>query len=353
MNDPARRQPARILDANANRAREAMRVLEDGARFLLEDEAVSGRLKALRHDLVAALGGLPAGLLQSHRDVSSDPGRELSVPSESTRSDARAVLEAAGGRLGEALRSLEEWSKIVDPEVAQRLEAIRYRGYEAAGDLLQRLPDRSVQWRLCVLVTRSACRREPAEVVRAAVAGGADCLQVREKGLDDRAQLEWIREVVALARPSGTAVVVNDRVDLALAAGADGVHLGTGDLPISEARRLGGGALLIGASTHDLEEAASAIAAGCDHCGLGTMYASETKPECAPSGPAYLGAFLERHPAVPHLAIGGIDADRAEALAALGARGFAVSGAVCGAEDPEAACRAILAAAERGARVST
>jgi thiamine-phosphate pyrophosphorylase len=81
-------------------------------------------------------------------------------------------------------------------------------------------------------------------------------------------------------------VIVNDRVDIALAARADGVHLGTGDLPIAEARLVAGHRLLIGSSAHDLEEAGAAIRAGCDLCGLGTMYASTTKPECVPSGGA-------------------------------------------------------------------
>ena len=108
MTDSSNHGPARILDANANRAREAIRVLEDAARFLLDDEASSRTFKTLRHDLVAALSHLPAGLLEMNRSTERDVGRAISVDSETTRSDARAVLEASAARLGEALRSIEE-----------------------------------------------------------------------------------------------------------------------------------------------------------------------------------------------------------------------------------------------------
>ena len=352
MTEPPHHHPARILDANANRAREAMRVLEDGARFLVDDEAGSLAFKALRHDLVSALDALPPGLLEAHRATESDVGRTLTVSSEGKRADPRAVIEAAGARMGEALRSIEEWTKTIDPAIAVRVEAVRYRGYEAAGRLLQRLRSSAPQWRLCVLVTRSACQRPPLEVIRGTLAGGADCIQIREKTMTDQDHLAWVREVVAIARPLGAAGIVNDRVDIALAARADGVHLGTGDLPIAEARRLAGRRLLIGSSAHDLEEAGAAIRSGCDLCGLGTMFTSATKPECVPSGPTFLAAFLERHPEMPHLAIGGIDATRAGELAALGCRGVAVSSAVCAAEDPESATRSIHEAISGGVPVN-
>ena len=203
MTDSSNNGPARILDANANRAREAIRVLEDAARFLLDDEASSRTFKTLRHDLVEALSLLPTGLLEMNRATERDVGRSISVDSETTRSDARAVLEASAARLGEALRSIEEWAKTLDTEVARRVEQLRYRGYEASGALLTAFASRAPQWRLCVLVTRRDCRLPAEDVVRAVVESGADCIQVREKDLPDADLLEWIRTVIAIARPSG------------------------------------------------------------------------------------------------------------------------------------------------------
>ena len=152
-----------------------------------------------------------------------------------------------------------------------------------------------------------------------------------------------------MCAPRGVAVIVNDRLDVALAAEADGVHLGTDDLPLCDARRIAGGAFLIGASTHSLDEARAAIAAGADHCGVGAMYESSLKPGLAPSGEAYLGAFVQEFPHVPHLAIGGIAPGRVAALARAGCRGVAVSSAICGAPDPSAVARAIVAELAAGA----
>jgi thiamine-phosphate pyrophosphorylase len=205
---------------------------------------------------------------------------------------------------------------------------------------------------VCVLLTETACARPWAETLRAVLAGGADCIQVREKSLGDRDLLARVRAAIEIARPVGAAVVVNDRVDLALAAGADGVHVGQGDLPPDEVRRLAGDRLVVGASTHSLAEARAAVAAGAHVCGVGAMFASPTKPDVPPSGPAYLRAYLAAFPHVPHLAIGGIDAARAAELASLGCRGVAIGAAACAARDPAAAVHAIRAALDRPASVA-
>lgn len=208
------------------------------------------------------------------------------------------------------------------------------------------------QWRVCVLLTEASCARPWADTLRAVIAGGADCIQVREKSLGDRDLLARVRAAIEIARPAGAAVVVNDRVDLALAAGADGIHVGQGDLPPADVRRVAGDRLVVGASTHSLDEARAAVAAGAHVCGVGAMFASPTKPDVAPSGPAYLRAYLAAFPHVPHLAIGGIDAARAAELAALGCRGVAIGAAACAARDPAAAVHAIRAALDRSASVA-
>jgi thiamine-phosphate pyrophosphorylase len=195
------------------------------------------------------------------------------------------------------------------------------------------------------LLTESLCRHPWKQVLAAAIDGGADMVQVREKAMEARDLLRRVREVIDLARPRGVRVIVNDRADLAMAASADGVHLGTADLPLMEARRLMGTGPLLGASTHDLGEAAAAVEAGADLCGVGAMFATGLKPDRVPSGPAYLRAFVDRFPRTPHLAIGGITPENVGHLAEAGARGVAVSSAICAAADPAAAaaslCRAL------------
>jgi thiamine-phosphate pyrophosphorylase len=244
---------------------------------------------------------------------------------------------------------IEETAKAVEPKVAELAQGIRYRSYELEQAVLGRLGSgRAVQWRLCVILTESACARPWRDVLAAAIDGGADCIQVREKALGGAALARRVDDVLAVARPHGVAAVVNDRPDVALARGADGCHLGSEDLSLADARRLAGRTLVLGASTHDLDEAGAAVAAGADYCGVGSMFPTGTRR--APlSGPAYLEAFLRRHPAVPHLAIGGITPDNVDQLAARGARGVAVCASVCGAARPGDAARRLRRAIDAAA----
>jgi thiamine-phosphate pyrophosphorylase len=338
-----------MIDANLNRAREALRTLEDVARFGWNDAAIAREAKELRHALQSAVAALPADRLATARDVAGDVGVSLETPTEYARADLSSVAVAAGKRLTEALRAVEEAVKTVDARVARAVEAVRYRAYALDARAISRAALGDLrQWRLCVLVTRAICRLPWDEVVSRAVDGGADAIQVREKDMPARELVAHARAVRTICAPRGVAVIVNDRLDVALAAEADGVHLGADDLPVREARRIAGAALRIGASTHSLAEARAAIEAGADHCGVGAMYESGLKPGLEPSGEAYLRAFVAEFPQVPHLAIGGIAPGRVTALAHAGCRGVAVSSAICGAEDPAAVARAIVAELEVG-----
>lgn len=347
----------RILDANANRAREALRVMEEAARFGLEDPALTEALKHLRHDLVTAL--LRFDSLPFWRDVKRDVGTDLSASREMTRHSVADVAAAAGARLSEALRALEEYGKVVDPAFAAGIERLRYRGYELDQQLRVRLSGgRASQWRLMLLLTESLCARGWRETLRDAIAGGVDCVQVREKSMTDAALLARVREVIDLCRRSsdvgsgerGVAVIVNDRPDIALLAGADGVHLGQDDLPCREVRRMAGARLLIGVSTSRLEEARQALDDGADYCGAGPMFPTSTKHKDRIVGPGYLSEVLAWGK-LPVLAIGGISASNVSQLAETAGKpasqwqaswGVAVSSAICSAPDAAAAARAIL-----------
>jgi thiamine-phosphate pyrophosphorylase len=140
------------------------------------------------------------------------------------------------------------------------------------------------------------------------------------------------------------AVVVNDRPDVALAAGADGVHVGQTDLPPLAVRRVVGRQLLLGVSCSNAGHAARAFERGADYCGLGPMFPSSTKARDFVAGPSLLRAFHEAFPERPYLAIGGITPDNVGELARAGCRGVAVCAAVCGSVDPGLAVRRLLEA---------
>jgi len=327
---------ARILDANANRAREALRVMEDVARFAVEDAVLVAELKGLRHELANALACLAQGWLEVNRDAAGDVGTGVTADGEHERAGLIAVATAAGKRLGEALRVIEETAKTFDSALSVRIEALRYRAYDAERALLAKLAGgRARQWRVCLLLTERLCTRPWGDVLSLAIEGGVDCVQVREKQMQGGELRRRVDQVIAIARPAGVSVIVNDRIDVALAAAADGVHLGTGDLSLPDARRLAGRTLLLGASTHGLDEASAAVAAGADYCGVGTMFETATKPRTATTGRGVLDDFVRAYPRMPHLAIGGITPRNIGQLVEAGAQGVAVSRAICAAEHPD------------------
>ena len=316
--------------------REGLRVLDDLARFVLDDAALAAEFKDLRHAVTARLERFGTAPIAA-RDVEGDFGTETTTEGETTRPAIASVAEAAGGRVAEGLRALEEMSKLAGrPDEAAAFEATRYRAYAVVARVVAGLRrGRPAGWRVQVLLTEAVCRRPWREVLDAAIAGGADAIQVREKTLDDRALIDRVRAVIDVARPAGVAVVVNDRIDVAAATGADGVHLGQDDFPVEDARAVVGDLAIVGGSAHDLDEAARLVAAGCDYCGIGRFAESRTKPDVVSRGAGFVTEFTSTHPAMPHLVIGGVGPDTIDAVIAAGGRAVAVCDAVCAADAPD------------------
>ncbi len=328
---------ARILDANANRAREALRVAEDYARFGLDDDELSHRLKRLRHDLAGAIAPFHDVAIAS-RDTAGDVGTDNKTAGELGRADMAAVVIAAGKRLGEALRALGEFSKIDHPDAAAAIEGLRYRWYDLEAAVLRTLRPRGrmAEVRLCVLITESACKSPWRTVAGEALAGGADCLQLREKTLEGGELLRRARELGEMCRRHGAVFIVNDRPDIAVLADADGVHVGQGDLPATEVRKIIGPGKLIGVSTHNMEQARRAVRDGADYIGVGPMFRSPTKPRDFVAGADYAREVVEAI-ALPALAIAGITEANAGEVLATGLRAIAVTAAVTAADDPRGA----------------
>lgn len=180
-------------------------------------------------------------------------------------------------------------------------------------------------------------------VVQSAVRGGVTCVQLREKSLDTRAFVERARALKALLSPLRIPLLVNDRVDVALAAGADGVHVGQSDMAPQDVRRLLPGAL-IGLSIESWQQMHEAERAPVDYYGISPVFATSSKADAAPAlGLAGLQQ-LRRMTARPLVAIGGIQVGNVAAVMAAGADGVAVVSALCAADDPARAAQALLAA---------
>jgi thiamine-phosphate pyrophosphorylase len=184
--------------------------------------------------------------------------------------------------------------------------------------------------------------RSPVDVARACLEGGARLLQLRLKGVSARALHEAALALRALTRAAGAAFVVNDRPDVAAAVGAEGVHLGQDDVPVSVARAVLGAGQWVGVSTHDLGEARAALADGADYLGVGPVFDTGSKVGALPARGLELVRTVRALTDRPLVAIGGITAETAPAVRGAGADAVAVIGAIVRADDPAAATRDLV-----------
>lgn len=328
----------RIIDAASNRAMEAIRVIEDYVRFVLEDRGMSENFKRLRHDLAATLGDIPDSIRLTFRDTLGDVGTTITGPREYQRHSITDVLKANFSRFQESLRSLEEYGKVIKTSFSQEIENIRYRSYT-----LQKILFRSGQAgttltsaKLYVLVDGGKSDEALTVLVKKIIDGGADIIQLRDKNLDDRTLLHRARLIRDLTQETGTLFVMNDRPDIARIARADGVHLGQEELPIRDVRNFVGSKILIGISTHTLEQAEEAVQAGADYIGVGPVFPSKTKTFKTFPGLEFLKEVASEI-TIPAFAIGGITMQNLRTVCETGICRVAVQSLVTDADDPKQA----------------
>ncbi len=336
------REIYRILDANFNRAREALRVAEDCGRFALNDVAITAMAKHMRSDLQGLLTAIPLMEMVASRDTPGDIGTDMSSPTELKRADMNDVAIAAMKRLSESLRSIEEYSKVVAPAKTLDVERMRYNAYTLEQRLLGRLfvGRFFADTHLYVLIDSSLCRGSVREIARSAIAGQTDVIQLREKNIPDSQFLALAAEMRDLTDETGKMLIINDRADIAAMVGADGLHVGQHDLPVAEARRLLRPGALIGKSTHTIEQARSAVTEGADYIAVGPIFATATKDAGPPVGVELLKQVLSEVQ-VPVVPVGGITAANVAQIRAAGATRAAVcSGVIC-AESPRDAAQQI------------
>ena len=204
---------------------------------------------------------------------------------------------------------------------------------------------KAIDWSLCVITDRRAAGdRVLLDVVRAAICGGATLIQLRDKDASTREMLELGRALHQITREAAIPLVVNDRIDVALSIGVEGVHVGQDDMPAALARQLVGPHCLLGVSAETVEQAQQAECDGADYLGVGAIFSTPSKADAgSPIGVTGL-ANIVRATRLPVLAIGGITPDNAAAVFDAGAAGLAVIAAVVTAPEPEAAARRLLAA---------
>lgn len=331
----------RILDASANRASEGLRTMEEFARFVLEDSLLTAEAKSIRHDLRLALAAVPIELRLAARAVASDCGTRLVAGDEMQRTDLVAVVAAAAARSQQALRCLEEYSKTIASPFSAIAESLRYRTYTLAATLMsmphrrQRLADA----KLYLLIGGDSDVHRFGTTLAQMYEAGVDIIQLRDKSADDATLYRLSRRGAEVARQYQKFFVVNDRADIAAASGAQGVHVGQEELPVEAVRRVVGPDVMIGVSTHSIEQVRAAVLDGADCIGCGPTFPSSTKSFGEFPGLEFLRQ-ASHQTGIPAFAIGGIDETNLAAVMATGIHGVAISGAILNAPQPvEAAVR--------------
>lgn len=337
----------RIIDANVNRATEGLRVAEDIVRFVLDDSKLTGRLKDIRHNIVALLRDARC----ETRDVKGDVGAKRTTRSEAIRANILDVFIANIKRAQESVRVFEETSKLFDTKLCSKFKKLRFELYDIEQKATIKLKKKIKLDSPLYIITDNSFGHSHFEIIREAAKAGATIFQFRDKGQGARGKLETAGKLAAYAKAHGSTFIVNDYVDLAKKSGADGVHLGMKDarkLGKSEIRKLGKG-MIIGISASNLNEALRAQRLGADYIGLGPVFATPIKPGVKPSGIKELKKVMKKV-TIPVVAIGGIDKHNIRQILSAGCDKAAVIRAVSGAKNIAKAVRELIGILNVGIR---
>jgi len=335
----------RIIDANFNRMAEGLRVLEEAARMILDDADLTTRLKSLRHDLIRGEAAFNLELLNA-RDSTEDVGAGLKVAGESPEKDLPTIIIANARRAQESLRVLEDLAKL--PEVnldSDRFKQARFELYTLEQQLVQRLTRQARQKMISGLyvildtgVLRGHNHLAAAEKV---IQAGVKVLQLRDKTTPKKDLIPLAHELEALCRQRDVLFIINDYLDIALAADADGLHIGQEDFPVDEARRLLPPDKILGCSADSIAEALAAEKAGADYIAVGAIYPTGSKNDAGVVGPQRL-KLVKPAIHIPLVAIGGINKNNAREVIEAGADSVCVISAVLNAPDMTLEARQLI-----------
>lgn len=324
----------RAADACINRALEGIRTCEDLCRFSLNDAGLAARLKALRHDVASAAKVFDYMGLLSARDTGRDTIRFADTSAEKTRLSAADVAAAGMKRAAQALRSLEEFRKLLPDSGANPFQTHRFAVYDIEKIIVPALlrVDRVSRVRgslYAILDSAFVKEGRYAETAALMAAGGAGIIQLRMKEADRRDVLKAARDTAAALKGTGVLFIVNDYPDIALLSGADGVHLGGGDLAASDARQILTPGMIIGLSTNSPETAAFAMKEQPDYIAVGPVFGTMSKTE-APLPAVGCGVIssVRKITELPIVAIGGINPGNAGEPLKAGADSLAVISAL-------------------------
>jgi len=344
-----------MIDANLNRSSEGLRVLEDVARFFLNNAELSQRLRTLRHDLARETKSLNVGLL-SQRDSEHDVGHPHPIPPKERELNMKTtspqglldLVTANAKRVEESLRVVEELAKL--PELSAMLnsasfEQTRFALYTLERDLISRISRRDKSERISglyvILDRQFLAGRDELGMAGQVIEGGARVIQLRDKQSKKRELLLVAQKLRELCSQAGVLFIINDYLDLAMAVDADGLHIGQEDLPLPVVRKELPIDKIVGCSVTTTIQATKAQNEGADYIAVGSIFPTKTKKEATVVGVDILKE-LKRIVSTPLVAIGGINQNNVGEVVSAGADAVAVISAVLGEKDVRRAVQKLV-----------
>ena len=321
-----------IIDANLDRAREGLRVIEDWARFGLGEENFVNRIKNFRQ----ILGKNHLEIYKKSRNYSEDQCKGLTHIEQIKRKTPEQIISSNSARVQEALRVIEEFSRLHNNELSNIVSEIRYEVYTLEIELL-RLSKRKKSGEIIKendLYVITDQRENLLEKIEEILIAGVKIIQHRFKKGTDKDHLEEAIKIKNLCKRHNSLFIINDRIDIALASDADGIHLGKDDLELKTARKLLGHSKIIGISANNETDISNALKDGCDYLGIGPVFETSTKKNKKPIGIEKI-KILTKDLNIPWFAIGGITTTNISYLKSYGFKKVALVSQLMNSENPK------------------
>ena len=321
-----------IIDANLDRAREGLRVIEDWARFGLGKEKYVQRIKNFRQ----ILGKNHLEIYKQSRNHIEDKCKGLTHHEQIKRKTSDQIISSNSGRVQEALRVIEEFSRLHNPELSKIASEIRYEIYTLEVDLLslskRKKSEEILRGNDLYVITDQ--KENLLEIIEDILVAGVKIIQHRFKRGNDKDNLKEAMQIKNLCKKYNSLFIINDRVDIALASNADGIHLGQNDLELKTARKLLGYSKIIGISANNEMDISNALKEGCDYIGIGPVFETNTKKNKKPIGIKKIKT-LTKDLNIPWFAIGGIKSNNISYLKRNGLKKVALVSQLMNSEDPK------------------
>lgn len=328
----------RLIDANINRVAEGLRVLEDIARFVWDNESLSKDIREMRH--IVRKSFINHNLL-TFRNSQNDIGLGISQSSKlDVKKDVFDLTGANFKRVQEGLRSIEEALKILGYlNESKTYETLRFKSYDLEKMFISRkaLPDTDIYG---ILGEEFSAERNNIQVTIEMIKAGIKIIQYREKNKEKHDKLKDCQAIRKITKDNNVTFIVNDDIDIALAVKADGIHIGQEDMPIEIVKSIVGD-MIIGLSTHNKNQALEAVEKGADYIGVGPIFNTSTKKNVEKSDGLSFLKWVSENIDIPYVAIGGISESNIGEVKKHGGKHFAMISELVGAEDINQKVKAI------------